>query len=90
MAFLNQDALVEKVASVNKNTIVVVQSVGPINMEAWVTNANGEYWPSSLGCQLTSHIVTAVVWSGLAGQEAGNSLVDVIYGAYNPRCASAM
>lgn len=47
--------------------------------------------------------VTAIVWSGLPGQEAGeylscthqyfldylsligNGLVDVIYGAYNPR-----
>jgi len=46
----------------------VVNSVGPINMENWITNTN----------------VTAVVWSGLPGQEAGNSLVDVLYGAYNP------
>ncbi|EIN13535.1 beta-glucosidase [Punctularia strigosozonata HHB-11173 SS5] len=67
-AWHSGDALVQKVASVNKNTIVVVQSVGPITMEAWITNAN----------------VTAVVWSGLAGQEAGDSLVDILYGAYNP------
>ncbi|KAI0271493.1 beta-glucosidase [Gloeopeniophorella convolvens] len=62
------DALVQKVASVNSNTIVVVNSVGPINMEAWIDNSN----------------VTAVVWSGIPGQEAGNALVDVLYGAYNP------
>ncbi|KAI0762813.1 beta-glucosidase [Fomes fomentarius] len=49
------DALVRQVASVNKNTIVVVNTVGPI-----------------------------LVWAGLPGQEAGNSLVDVLYGAYNP------
>lgn len=28
--------------------------------------------------------MTALVWSGLPGQEAGNSLVDILYGAYNP------
>ncbi|KAJ7789837.1 beta-glucosidase [Mycena olivaceomarginata] len=67
-AWHNGDALVAAVAAANKNTVVVVNSVGPINMEAWVTNVN----------------VTAVVWSGLPGQEAGNGLVDVLYGAYNP------
>ncbi|KAH9857905.1 beta-glucosidase [Lenzites betulinus] len=35
------DALVEKVASVNNNTIVVVNSVGPIIMDAWIDNPNG-------------------------------------------------
>ncbi|KAJ7237907.1 beta-glucosidase, partial [Mycena haematopus] len=67
-AWHNGDALVAAVAAANKNTIVVVNSVGPINMEAWITNAN----------------VTAVVWMGVPGQEAGNGLVDVLYGAYNP------
>ncbi|KAJ6579136.1 glycoside hydrolase family 3 protein [Mycena vulgaris] len=67
-AWHNGDALVAAVASANKNTVVVVNSVGPINMEAWITNAN----------------ITAVVWSGVPGQEAGNGLVDVLYGAYNP------
>ncbi|KIP12630.1 glycoside hydrolase family 3 protein [Phlebiopsis gigantea 11061_1 CR5-6] len=62
------DALVEQVAQSNKNTIVVVNSVGPINMESWVTNPN----------------VTAIVWSGIPGQEAGNALTDVLYGTYNP------
>lgn len=32
----------EKVASVNNNTIVVVNSVGPIIMDAWITNPNGQ------------------------------------------------
>ncbi|KAJ7916872.1 beta-glucosidase [Mycena leptocephala] len=39
-AWHNGDALVAAVAAVNKNTVVVVNSVGPINMEAWITNAN--------------------------------------------------
>ncbi|KAJ7173243.1 beta-glucosidase [Mycena filopes] len=61
-AWHNGDALVAAVAAANKNTVVVVNAVGPINMEAWITN----------------------VWSGVPGQEAGNGLVDVLYGAYNP------
>ncbi|KAL4268064.1 glycosyl hydrolase 3 family protein [Pleurotus pulmonarius] len=67
-AWHNGDALVARVAGANANTIVVVNSVGPIEVEAWISHPN----------------VTAVVWSGLPGQEAGNSLTDVLYGAYNP------
>ncbi|KAJ7078551.1 glycoside hydrolase family 3 protein [Mycena belliarum] len=62
------DALVQQVAKVNAHTIVVVNSVGPIVMEAWIDHPN----------------VTAVVWSGLPGQEAGNSVTDILFGAYNP------
>ncbi|EIN08281.1 glycoside hydrolase family 3 protein [Punctularia strigosozonata HHB-11173 SS5] len=67
-AWHSGDALVEAVAAVNNNTVVVVNSVGPMTVEKWVDHPN----------------VTALVWSGLGGQEAGNSLVDVLYGAYNP------
>ncbi|KAK7462212.1 hypothetical protein VKT23_007817 [Stygiomarasmius scandens] len=62
------DALVDAVASVNPNTIVVIHSVGPLILEDWIEHPN----------------VTAVVWAGVSGQEAGNSLVDVLYGDYNP------
>ncbi|KAF5329361.1 hypothetical protein D9619_009183 [Psilocybe cf. subviscida] len=62
------DALVLQVAAQNNNTIVVVNSVGPLILEPWIDHPN----------------VTAVVWSGLAGQEAGNSLVDILYGDVNP------
>ncbi|KAJ7069487.1 glycoside hydrolase family 3 protein [Mycena amicta] len=67
-AWHSGDALVEQVAKFSSNTIVVVNSVGPIVMEAWIDNPN----------------VTAVVWSGLPGQEAGNSVTDILYGVYNP------
>ncbi|KAJ4476762.1 beta-glucosidase [Lentinula aciculospora] len=67
-AWHSGDALVSQVASVNRNTIVVVNSVGPIIMESWIDNEN----------------VTAVVWSGLPGQEAGNGIADILYGDYNP------
>jgi beta-glucosidase len=67
-AWHNGDALVKAVADVNKNTIVVVHSTGPIIMEAIADLAN----------------VKAIVWAGLPGQEAGNSLVDVLYGDVSP------
>ena len=38
----HQDALVARVASTNANTIVVVNSVGPIIMEAWINHPNGK------------------------------------------------
>ena len=64
----NADALINAVAAVNPNTVVVVHSVGPAIVEPWIENPN----------------VTAVLWAGLPGQESGNSLVDVLYGAVNP------
>ncbi|KAJ3569130.1 hypothetical protein NP233_g5250 [Leucocoprinus birnbaumii] len=67
-AWHNGDALVQAVAANNNNTIVVVHSVGPLIVEPWIDHPN----------------VTAVLWAGAPGQEAGNSLVDVLYGAWNP------
>ncbi|CAE6484671.1 unnamed protein product [Rhizoctonia solani] len=71
-AWNNGDELVKAVAAavaaVNKNTVVVVHSVGPIILEPWVDHPN----------------VTAILWAGLPGQESGNSLVDVVYGDVNP------
>ena len=99
--------MVKRVASVNNNTIVVVNAVGPIIMEAWVENPNGAHLTVSFSGHALipspPHIVTAVVsalgrssrpvvpiafgqvWAGLPGQEAGNSLVDILYGDVNPR-----
>ncbi|KAF2161429.1 glycoside hydrolase family 3 protein [Zasmidium cellare ATCC 36951] len=62
------DNLIKTVADNCDNTIVVVQSVGPVDMEAWVDHPN----------------VTAVVWANLAGQELGAALVDILYGNVNP------
>jgi len=64
----NGTELVLAVAAVNNNTIVVVHAVGPVIIEAWIDHPN----------------VTAVLWPGLPGQESGNALLDVMYGAYNP------
>ncbi|KAI0945924.1 hypothetical protein AcV7_010038 [Taiwanofungus camphoratus] len=64
----NADNLIQAVAAMNNNTIVVAHSVGPSIIEPWVENPN----------------VTALIWAGVPGQEAGNSITDVLYGAYNP------
>ncbi|TCD69440.1 hypothetical protein EIP91_007566 [Steccherinum ochraceum] len=64
----NADALIKTVADNNANTIVVANSVGPAIIEPWIDHPN----------------VTALLWAGLSGQEAGNSITDVLYGAFNP------
>ncbi|KAF7795755.1 hypothetical protein EIP86_006922 [Pleurotus ostreatoroseus] len=64
----NADDLILAIAANNKNTIVVAHSVGPAILEPWIEHPN----------------VTAVVWAGIPGTEAGNSLADVLYGDYNP------
>ncbi|KDN36528.1 hypothetical protein RSAG8_10775, partial [Rhizoctonia solani AG-8 WAC10335] len=61
-AWNNGDNLVQEVASVNSNTVVVVHSVGPIIMEPWIDHPN----------------VTAVLWAGLPGQESGIATVQAL------------
>jgi len=60
--------LVSAVARANKNTIVVVHSVGPVILETILAQPG----------------VQAVVWAGLPSQESGNALVDVLYGLVSP------
>jgi len=62
------NALVAAVAAVNKKTIVVIHSVGPLILETILALDN----------------VVAVVWAGIPGQESGNGLVDILYGSTSP------
>lgn len=64
----NGDRLIENVTTYNNNTIVIIHSVGVVNVTAWYDNPN----------------VTAILWAGLPGQESGNAITDVLYGAVNP------
>ncbi|PMD37755.1 glycoside hydrolase family 3 protein [Hyaloscypha variabilis F] len=64
----NGNELVAAVAAVNKKTIVVIHSVGPLILESILA------LPS----------VVAVVWAGIPGQESGNGLVDILYGSTSP------
>jgi beta-glucosidase len=67
-AWHDADRLIENVTTYSNNTIIIIHSVGTVNISAWYDNEN----------------VTAILWAGLPGQETGNSLVDVLYGAVNP------
>ncbi|KZV64671.1 glycoside hydrolase family 3 protein [Peniophora sp. CONT] len=64
----NGNALVEAVAAVNKNTVVVINSADPLILDSWIENIN----------------VSAVLWAGVSGPEAGNAITDVLYGVANP------
>ncbi|KIM23216.1 glycoside hydrolase family 3 protein [Serendipita vermifera MAFF 305830] len=60
-------SLIERVAAVNPNTVVIIHSVGPVSM-SWSNNPN----------------ITAILYAGAPGEQAGPSLVDVLWGAKNP------
>lgn len=67
-AWHNGDDLVKAAAEKFSQVVVVVHTVGPIIMEEWI--------------DLDS--VKAVLVAHLPGQEAGNSLADVLFGDYSP------
>jgi beta-glucosidase len=67
-AFHDGDKLVNTVAAYCPSTIVIVNSVSQLNLEAWIEHPH----------------VTAVVWSGLPGTEYGPAITDVLFGTYNP------
>lgn len=68
----NGDALIAAVAAVNKNTVVVLHTVGPVIVSALKAHPN----------------ITALLWAGLPGQESGNAITDVLYGDVNPSAKS--
>nr|XP_019049530.1 avenacinase [Kwoniella bestiolae CBS 10118]OCF28460.1 avenacinase [Kwoniella bestiolae CBS 10118] len=62
------DETILSVASQCSNTAVIYSSCGPFNVSSWSDHPN----------------VTAILDAGGLGQEAGNSLVDVLFGVVNP------
>jgi beta-glucosidase len=62
------DELVRAVAEVNRNTILILHTVGPVLLQEYQDHPN----------------ITGILWAGLPGQESGNSLVDILYGVHNP------
>ncbi|KAI0002806.1 beta-glucosidase-related glycosidase [Xylariaceae sp. FL0662B] len=64
----SSDRLVNNVAANCSNTIVAIHSAGIRTVDAWIENKN----------------VTAVLYAGLPGQEAGNSIVDILWGDVSP------
>ncbi|KAI5918925.1 glycoside hydrolase family 3 protein [Camillea tinctor] len=68
VAWHNGDKLVQDAAAKYSNVVVVVHTVGPIVMEPWVN------LPS----------VKAVLVAHLPGQEAGDSLTEILFGETSP------
>ncbi|KAL5339998.1 glycosyl hydrolase family 3 C-terminal domain-containing protein [Aspergillus crustosus] len=62
------DQLVKDVATYCGSTIVVMNNAGVRLVDAWIEHPN----------------VTAVLNAGALGQESGNAIVDVFFGAVNP------
>ncbi|CAK3845235.1 glycoside hydrolase family 3 [Lecanosticta acicola] len=64
----NSDNLVESVARQCNNTIVVIHNAGIRLVDKWIDNSN----------------VTAVIFAHLPGQDAGRSIVQLLYGQASP------
>lgn len=65
---LNGEALILGVASVCKNTVVVMHTTGYVNVERWHDHKN----------------VKAIVHANLPGMESGNAIAQVLFGDENP------
>ncbi|KAK0199392.1 glycoside hydrolase family 3 protein [Desarmillaria ectypa] len=77
LAWHGGDALVQKIVSVNPNTIVAVNSVGPMTMEDWIDNENVKVW-SGLTGQEAVNAVTDVLY-GVYNPSASDYPAAVIY-----------
>jgi len=64
----NGEQLIQTVAANCPKTIVIVNSVSQLNLEAWIDLPN----------------VVGALWSGMPGAEYGPALVNILFGDYNP------
>ncbi|ODV61797.1 beta-glucosidase family protein [Ascoidea rubescens DSM 1968] len=64
----NGDELISHIADNCHKTVVVITSVGPVDMEKWIEHEN----------------VLAVLWSGPLGQYSGAAITSVLFGDINP------
>lgn len=82
----NGDEVVLAVANNCDNTVVIAHSVGPIVMERWcvfLTSSRASILLLIL-FRVTKRQVRSILWANLPGQEAGSSLVDLLWGDINP------
>lgn len=63
----NAEAVISEAVNLNKNNIIIVSSVGAVNMEKWIDHPN----------------VKAVIFTPPGGQDAGSALADVLWGVEN-------
>ena len=64
----NQVDLIKAVAAVNPNTIVVMQTMGMVEVEAFKNNPN----------------IPGIIWTGYNGQAQGTAMAKILFGAVNP------
>jgi len=64
----NQVDLIKAVAAVNPNTVVVMQTLGCVEVEAFKNLQN----------------IPGIIWVGYNGQEQGNAIASVLFGDVNP------
>ncbi len=64
----NQYELIKSVAAVNPNTIIVMQSLGMVEVDQFKDNPN----------------VTGIIWTGFNGQAQGTAMARILFGDVNP------
>lgn len=64
----NQNELIKSVATVNQNTIVVMQTMGMVEVEQFKNNPN----------------IPGIIWTGYNGQAQGTAIAQILFGDVNP------
>jgi hypothetical protein len=64
----NQNELIKAVAAVNPNTIVVMQTMGMVEVEQFKTDRN----------------IPGMIWTGYNGQAQGAAMAKILFGEVNP------
>ncbi|MBN2863590.1 MAG: glycoside hydrolase family 3 C-terminal domain-containing protein [Bacteroidales bacterium] len=64
----NQYELIKSVTAVNPNTIIVIQSLGMVEVEQFKDNPN----------------VAGIIWTGFNGQAQGTAMARILFGDVNP------
>ena len=64
----NQNELIQSVAAVNPNTIVVMQTMGMVEVEQFKSNPN----------------IPGIIWTGYNGQAQGTAMAKILFGDVNP------
>lgn len=64
----NQNELIRAIAAVNQNTIVVMQTMGMVEVETFKNDPN----------------IPAIIWTGYNGQAQGTAMAKIIFGDVSP------
>ncbi|MBN1987164.1 MAG: glycoside hydrolase family 3 C-terminal domain-containing protein [Prolixibacteraceae bacterium] len=64
----NQNELITAIAEVNPNTIVVMQTMGMVEVEQFKNNPN----------------IPGIIWTGYNGQAQGTAMAKILFGDVNP------